>query len=86
MAVVRKKPKMKRTQISLSLDQYEAVKRMAEEREISLSQVLRDAIQDEMDQERARVERMLSIIGMVEGTDPLGSVTVDEVVYGEDIR
>ena len=86
MAVVRKKPKMKRTQISLPLDQYEAVKRMAEEREISLSQVLRDAIQDEMDQERARVERMLSIIGMVEGTDPLGSVTVDEVVYGEDIR
>ena len=86
MAVVRKKPKMKRTQISLPLDQYEAVKRMAGEREVSLSQVLRDAIQDEMDQERVRVERMLSIIGMVEGTDPLGSVTVDEVVYGEDIR
>ena len=86
MAVVRKKPKMKRTQISLPLDQYEAVKRMAEEREISLSQVLRDAIQDEMDQERARVERMLSIIGMVKDGDPYGSVNHDDIIYGEDIR
>ena len=86
MAVVRKKPKMKRTQISLPLDQYEAVKRMAEERGVSLSQVFRDAIRCEAQAHGAVRDPLKNIIGMVKDGDPYGSVNHDDIIYGEDIH
>jgi len=86
MAVARKRPKMKRTQISLLPEQFERLKRLAERRGVSFAQYLRDnvrAIEEYAEEEdREYYERMMSIVGTVKGADPDLSVKVDEILYG----
>ena len=84
--VVAKKRKMRRTQVSLTSEQLEAGRRMARERGVSLSQVVRDSLEHAQREERLRAARLFSIVGLVKGADPDGSESVDEAVYGTDIR
>lgn len=86
MAVSDKRPKMRRTQISLMPDELETARKIAAERGVSLSQVFRDAIrraaEEREEAERKRRELMWSIVGTVEGADPNASVDHDEILYG----
>jgi len=83
MAVARKRQKMRRTQISLTEEQFQRAKDMARRRGTSMSQLVRDGLdilgRDEVDP----WDGLLSIIGMAEGTYD-GSTTVDEVLYDGD--
>ncbi|MCL5102855.1 MAG: hypothetical protein M1133_01900 [Armatimonadetes bacterium] len=85
MTVAKKKPKMRRTQISLTAEQFEAAKRIAEKREVSVAQVLREGldcvIQRSEEEDHGYFDVMWSIVGICEGT-PDGSVKHDEVLYG----
>lgn len=88
MAVTRKRQKMRRVQISITDEQYQKAKRLAEKRQASLSEVFRtglecvDARTEEEDREY--FEKMWSIVGKLKGADPHGSQNVDEVVYDQD--
>jgi predicted DNA-binding protein len=88
MAVRRKRPEMKRTQISLEPEQFERLKRLADRRGVSFAQYLRDnvrAIEEYAEQEdREYYERMMSIVGILKDGGPDLSVKVDEIVYGPD--
>ena len=85
MAVAKKRPRMRRTQISLLPEEYELAKRMAAERGVSLSQVVRDAIRDSAESEPRSHDPLRDLIGMVKNADPDGSVKHDEMIYGEGI-
>lgn len=85
MAIRRGKSRMRRTQISLPNERYEAAVRIAAKRGVSLSQVVREALQCAEDQDeqehRSYVERMKRIVGIVEGADPNASVDHDRILY-----
>ena len=89
MAVARKRPKMRRTQVCLLPEEYEMARRMAESRRVTISRVVRDAIRSAAAQddevERRRLESMWSIVGILEGADPDLSVKVDDILYGPDM-
>jgi len=89
MAVARKRPKLKRTQISFEPEQFETLKRLAGRRGMSLAQFLRDnvrAIEGYAEEEdREYYERMMSIVGVLKDADPDLSVKVDEILYGPDM-
>lgn len=86
MAVARKRAKMKRTQISLTSEDFEKARRIAESRHVSLSQVVRDLLRSAPEEEIPVKGPLDDIIGMVKDADPRGSVDHDEFIYGPDIR
>jgi len=81
MSVTKKRPRMKRTQISLPADQLDAARRVAARRRTSMSGLVRSALERELDEEEAIQEKMLSIVGILKGADPDGSEKHDEVLY-----
>jgi len=72
---------MKRIQINLPVEQYEAARRIAARRGISLSELAAEALQCLETQEDQYFERMMSIVGIVEGGDPDASVEHDRILY-----
>jgi hypothetical protein len=86
MAVARKRTKMKRTQVCLMPEEYEKARRMADARRVSLSQVVRELLRSAPEDECSTNDPLRDIIGMVKDVIPNASQTIDEVVYGEDIR
>ncbi len=90
MPTTRNRLKMKRTQISLLPEQFEAAKRIAQEEGVSISQVFRDALES-VEKSRAAVadeiyDPFRGIIGIGEDCDPRASEDIDEVLYGPDFR
>lgn len=73
--------KLKRTQISLSVEDIEALRKKAASCHVSMSKLIRAAIRRELEIEKTVDDRMLSIIGIGEGSDPSGSETHDDVIY-----
>lgn len=86
MAVARNRTRMKRTQISLTADDFSKARRMAETRRVSLSQVVRDLLRSAPEEETSPRGPLDDIIGMVTDVIPNASQTIDEVVYGDDLR
>lgn len=86
MAVARKRTRMKRTQVCLTIEDYDVVRGMAERRHQSLSQVVRGAIRREAEAERFLIDPLRDLIGCAECDDPHASETIDDVVYGDDIH
>jgi len=86
MAVARKRPKMRRMQISLSDEQWERARRLAARSGTSVAQVFREGleyVEKAMgDEDRDYFSRMWSIVGMVKGADPNASVNHDDIIYG----
>lgn len=78
--------RMKRTQICFSNEQYEAAKRIAEKRGISMAQYMRDAVERDAAAESSYDDPLADIIGMVKDADPNASEKLDEMIYGEDIH
>jgi len=68
--------------ISIPSDDYEALQKIASRKKTSVSKVLLQAAEDQIAAEHANRAKMLSIIGMGDGTDEEGSVNHDEVLYG----
>ena len=89
MRAARSAPEMRRTQICLSSEDYEAARRLAEERGVTMSQAIREAIRTAAAQaaevERRRIESMMSIVGILKGADPDVSIKHDENLYGPDL-
>lgn len=84
-AVSGRKPRMRRTQISLSQEDYEAAKRIADRRGESLSQVIRDALRRETEAAQTAYDPLGVIIGIVDSADPNASENLDETLYGRDL-
>ena len=72
---------MIRTQISLSSREYEAAKREAARRGISLAELLRRSLRTVLPAEGD--QPWMQHAGMVDSGDPLASRTIDDVVYGQ---
>ena len=83
MPTARKRPRMRRTQISLPADELNAVREMAARRGTSMSRVFRSGVKKELSEEQAIREAMFSIIGMGPGSDPEGSERHDDIIYGQ---
>lgn len=81
MPKATKTPRMKRTQISLPADEFEAIQKVAARRNVSMSSVIRSAVHRELDDEQAIREKMLSIVGIIKGGDPDASEKHDEILY-----
>lgn len=86
MAVVRNRTRMKRTQVSLTTEDYSKARRMAETRHVSMSQVVRDLLRSAPEDEALAGGPLGDLIGMVKDVIPNASQTIDEVVYGDDLR
>ncbi len=86
MALIKRKTKMRRTQVSLMPEDYELAKKIAAKRGASLSQVVRDALRKEMDAEITTYDPLGAMIGIVDNADPNASEKLDEIIYGRDIR
>lgn len=80
----RKGAKLRRTQISLSLEEHQLVREMAASRGVSMSHVIREAIRRYRAEQKSDDpwERLLDIVGMVDSGDPRSSVEHDKVIYG----
>ena len=80
---------MKRVQVYLPVEQYEAARRIAARRGISLSELLVEALQClEEEEQHDYSDRMKRIVGIVEGADPNASIEHDRILYepGEAAR
>jgi len=79
-----KRAKLRRTQISLALEDHELVHRIAESKGVSMSQVIREAILEYAVDHAPDDpwERLMDIVGMVDTGDPRSSVDHDKVIYG----
>ena len=102
MSVARKRTKMRRTQISLTIEDYDVARRIAAERHKSLSQVFREALRREAEAQRLsadplkdfieaeaqrlRADPLRDFIGIVTDRIPHASETIDEVVYDDSLR
>lgn len=84
MAVARKRAKMRRTQVSLTDEDYNFACRIAAQRHQSLSQVVREALRREAEAEEVFFDPLRGIIGIVKDDIPNASESIDEVVYGDD--
>lgn len=82
MAVRRKRPKMRRTQICLMPEDYETAKRISEKRGVSLSQFVRDAVKREAEAESTVDDPLRGLIGILKDGPPDGSVNHDRYIYG----
>ncbi len=79
-----KRARMRRTQISLPLEEHELVHRIAESKGVSMSQVIREAIREYAVDHAPDDpwERLMDLAGFVESGDPRSSVDHDKVIYG----
>lgn len=80
----RKGGRLKRTQISLALEEHQLVKQLARREGVSMSQLIREAIR-QYEVSRASDdpwERLLDLAGFGESGDPRSSVDHDKVIYG----
>jgi metal-responsive CopG/Arc/MetJ family transcriptional regulator len=81
MPTTRKRPRMRRTQISLPEEELNAVREFAARRGTSMSRVFRSGVKKELGEEEAVLDAMLSIVGIVKGADPDASEKHDEILY-----
>lgn len=81
MHTVTKSRKMRRTQISLPEDELRALQKVAANRKVSMSSVVRTAVKKEIEVENLSDEKMLRIVGLGEGSNPKGSEDHDEAIY-----
>jgi hypothetical protein len=72
---------MIRTQISLSVEEYEAAKHEAARLGLSLAELLRRSLRAILPADRT--QPWMRYAGMIETGDPLASRKIDDVVYGE---
>jgi hypothetical protein len=72
---------MIRTQISLPYEEYEAAKREAARRGVSLAEFVRRAVRELLPADESRP--WMHYAGMVESGDPDSSLHVDDVVYAQ---
>lgn len=86
MAIAKKRTKMRRTQISLPEEQFEAARMIAKGHGISISGLIRDTLRDRIAEEVAPHDPFRHLIGMVKDGDPTDSVNHDEVIYGPSIH
>ena len=86
MAVVRKRPKRRRLQISLLQQEYELAKELASECGTSIAEVFRSGLGLKADERRRWEDPLRDFIGTIKDGPTDGSVTIDEVVYGDDIH
>ena len=86
MTTGAKKNRMRRTQISLTAEDYESAKRLATERGVSLSEVFRNALRKEAKTGNSAYDALRAIIGIVDNADPEASENLDQIIYGRDIR
>lgn len=82
MPRVSKIPRMKRTQISLPVDDFDAVQKVAARRSVSISSIIRSAVRKELEDEQAIRAKMMGFVNIGESSDPKGSVNHDDVIYG----
>ena len=85
-AVARKRPKMRRTQISLLPEDYDKARRMADMRRISLSRVVRELVRSAPEGDSLAADPLRDLIGIVKDADPRGSEDHDEFIYGPDVH
>lgn len=71
---------MKRTQISLSPEEYQAAKREAKRQSISLAEFLRRSLRKELPLDREKP--WMRFAGFVSSGNPNSSQSIDELVYG----
>lgn len=85
MSISRRRTRMRRTQISLPHEQYEAAVRIAAKRGVSLSQFVRESIKNAEQRDEQEhsdyVRRMMRIVGIVKDGDPNSSVDHDKILY-----
>lgn len=81
MPVTTRQSKTKQTRINMSVEDYEALQKIASQKKTSISDVLMQAAKTQIAAERANRDKMLSIIGMGEGSDEAGSINHDEALY-----
>ena len=72
---------MKRVQVYLSTEQYEAAQDMAKRRGISLSELAAEALKCLEERDRQYIQRMMRIVGIVKDGDPDASVEHDRILY-----
>ena len=88
MALARKRTRMRRTQISVTPEQFERAKVYAQRHGISLSEAFRMGFEclaeREDEQQQSHMDLMMSIVGISRSGDPHASERVDEIVYGRD--
>lgn len=74
--------KLKRTQISLSEEDLQAVRGLARRRRTSMSGVIRSAIRREMENESTLADLLMGIVGIGESAGGSTSANPDDQVYG----
>ncbi len=74
--------KLRRTQISLSEEDLQAVRGLARRRRTSMSGVIRSAIRREMERESTLADSLMGIVGIGESTGDSTSANPDDQVYG----
>lgn len=84
MTTARKTRRMKRLHFWLPAEDLEAVRQIAARRGTSISNVVRCALQRELDEENAMVEKTLSFVSIGKSDDPRGSQRHDDLIYGQD--
>ncbi len=72
---------MIRTQISLNKDEYDAAKREAQRLGISLAELLRRALRNQLPINPS--QPWMRYAGFIESADPLASQRIDDIVYGQ---
>ena len=77
---------MKQTNISLEERQYQRVKDLAEREGKSISQIIRELIEEsfQLKGEERKEDPIFDVIGMGHGEGELVSRDHDEVLYGEE--
>ena len=73
MAIERKRKKMKRTQISLPEEQLKAVREYAHSQGVSLSHIVRDALDDKINASTPAHDPFRHLIGAIQNGNPQDS-------------
>ena len=82
MAVMRRRLKRRRLQISLLQEDYELAKKLAEERGTSMARVFVSGLHREDKEMRRWQDPLRDLIGMVKDGPTDGSIRHDEMIYG----
>lgn len=80
--MAKRTSKLKRTQISLSDEELQTVRRLARERKISMSGVIRGAIRREAESAAEGSESLMKIVGLGESDGTSDSTNPDDLIYG----
>lgn len=71
---------MKRTQISLSEEEYELAKKEARRRGVSLAELFRQSLRSVLPVDQSKP--WMNYSGFVNSGDPDSSASIDDIVYG----